>query len=320
MVLTNLRRIMLSCIGLTSIVLFEACQIQPPQNKPIKTDCRPVKHTLGEACVPTTPKRLVVLGTPTMVNAIVLGIKPVGTVLYFEEIPTYLEGKVDGIQEVGTDDQPNLEKILTLNPDLIIAMNSSDLPGQTYQQLSQIAPTVVDDWQGYPSWKDHFNFIATVLDKTDKAQQVWSHYQQRIQDLRSVLGNRYSATKISVIRVCCNNLASDVENSFSGTIIADVGLRRPSSQKSADGGLVFFSEEKIPDLDGDIIFAIVDADIDSQKAFEQLKQKPLWNQLKAVKRGQVYPVYLPTWRGGNPLAADEVINDLFKYLVQTQAS
>lgn len=320
MVLTNLRRIMLSCIGLTLIVLFEACQIQPPKNKPITIDCRPVKHTLGEACVPTTPKRLVVLGTPTMVNAIVLGIKPVGTVLYFEEIPTYLEGKVDGIQEVGTDDQPNLEKILTLNPDLIIAMNSSDLPGQTYQQLSQIAPTVVDDWQGYPSWKDHFNFVANVLGKTDKAQQVWSHYQQRIQDLRSALGNRYSTTKISVVRVCCNNLASDVENSFSGTILADVGLRRPSSQKSADGGLVFFSEEKIPDLDGDIIFAIVDEDIDSQKAFEQLKQKALWNQLKAVKRGQVYPVYLPTWRGGNPLAADEVINDLFKYLVQTQAS
>ncbi len=108
-----------------------------------------------------------------------------------------------------------------------------------------------------------------------------------------------------------------MKNSFSGTILNDVGLRRPPAQDSARYGLVIFSEELITEkLDGDIIFAIVDDDDDSEKSFEQLKNDPLWNKLKAVQKGRVYPVSYSTWRGGNPLAADAVIDDLFKYLVE----
>lgn len=126
-------------------------------------------------------------------------------------------------------------------------------------------------------------------------------------------------TEVSIVRVCCGNLATDVKNSFIGTILNDVGFSRPPAQDiEVKNGLVFLSEELIADMNGDIIFVIVDKDEDSQKVFEQLQQKPLWNQLKAVQQGQVYPVNLPTWRGGNPLAADAVIDDLFEYLVEKQ--
>lgn len=317
MTLMNLQKILFFCLGLILVVWLGACHADPSENSVAKVDCQPVKHVLGETCVPSNPERLVVLGVPTMVDAIALGVKPIGTIYYFEQTPPYLAGKLGGIQEVGIDNQPNLEKILTLTPDLIIAMNHSGLP---YDQVSQIAPTVVDDWNGYPSWKEHFDFVAGVLGKTDKAKQVWRHYDQRIQELRSAIGSRYKNIEVSVVRACCNNLASDVENSFSGTIIEDAGLHRPQSQAAAEDGLVFFSEEKIPDLDGDIIFAIVDEDDASIKAFEQLRQEPLWNQLRAVQRGKVYSVNLATWRGGNPLAADAVIDDLFKYLVDNRAS
>ncbi|TVQ20749.1 MAG: iron-siderophore ABC transporter substrate-binding protein [Leptolyngbya sp. DLM2.Bin15] len=294
-------------------MLVIACNASPPAAPSASADCRTIVHAVGETCVPRHPSRVVVLGVPTMGNALTLGIKPIGTILYFEEAPPYLIGKLDDIDIVGQAGQPNLEKLITLAPDLIIAMNSSGLP---YEQLSQIAPTVVDNWNGYPSWKEHFDFVAAALGKTVAAEQVWERYNQRIQDLRTALGDTYQNQELSVVRICCNALASDVENSFSGIILEDAGLRRPPSQGKADGGLVFFSEELLTDLDGDIMFVILDEDEDSQEVFEQLQKKPLWNQLKAVQASSVYPVNLATWRGGNPLAADAVIDDLFKYLIE----
>jgi len=251
-----------------------------------------------------------------MVDAIALGVKPVGTILYFEETPPYLNGKLDGIERVGTGNQPNLEKILTLKPDLIIAMSESGLP---YTQLSQIAPTVVDDWQGYPSWKKHFNFVAEVLGKTEKAEQVWAHYEQRIRELRAALGNHYQDyqdIKVSFVHLCCGSIGLDVKNSFSGMILDDIGLSHPPAQNVvSDYGIVRVSEEFLVNIDGDIIFIATSED-GAEEILEQIKRKPLWNNLKAVQRGQVYSVNYPTWRGGNPLAADAVIDDLYKYLVE----
>ncbi len=190
-------------------------------------------------------------------------------------------------------------------------MNGAGLP---YEQISQIAPTVVDDWQGYPSWKDHFNFVAEVLGKTDEAAQVWAGYEARIQSLRTTLGDDYQDLEVSFVHICCGTVDIDLKNSFNGMILDEVGLSRPSAQNIvSEDGLVLLSEERLMDIDGDIIFIAATAG-ESEGQLEKLKQKPLWNNLRAVQNDQIYPVNYPTWRGGNPLAADAVINDLFEYL------
>jgi iron complex transport system substrate-binding protein len=304
-------------------VLIVACQVNSGQNPASQSsameteNCRMVEHTAGKTCVPDNPERVVVLGVATIGDVLALGVKPVGTILYFNKsnAPPYLEGKLEGVETVGTGNEPNLETILSLNPDLIIMMH----PNQgSYNKLSQIAPTVADDWFGYDDWKDHFNFVASVLGKTKEAEEIWANYHRRIEELRAALPDNYQDIQVSFVRICCGKLATDVKNSFSGQILNDIGLSRPPVQDiEVKGGLTSFSEEAIPDMDGDVIFVVVDReDEEAEKMFEQLKQNPLWNQLEAVQEGKVYPVNLPTWRGGNPLAADAVIDDLFKYLVE----
>jgi iron complex transport system substrate-binding protein len=224
-----------------------------------------VQHEAGETCVPNNPKRVVVLGVPTLGNALALGVKPVGTILYFNKsnAPPYLEGKLEGIETVDRGNQPNLETILSLNPDLIIMMNQNQGP---YAKLSQIAPIVVDDWFGYADWKDHFNFVAKVLGKTEKAEEVWAYYKERIEQLKEALPNNYQQIEVSFIRVCCGRLATDVKNSFSGQILNDIGLSRPPAQNTeTKGGLMFFSEELITDMDGDVIFIVVDREDEKKK-------------------------------------------------------
>lgn len=298
--------------------LIVACNQNYSPKTASEKDCRPVEHAVGQACVPLNPERLITLSVPTLADAITVGLKPVGTTLYFDQPPPYLKKSLEGIESVGRDEQSNLEKILTLRPDLIMGLQYSD--ESVYTQLTQIAPTVLDDWKGYPSWKDHFNFVAEVLGKIDEAQDVWSHYEQRIQELRTALGNSYQDLEVSFVHICCGTIDIDLKNSFSGTILEDVGLHRPPAQDAiSEDGLVLLSEERLMDIDGDIIFIAATTE-ESQKLLEQLKQKPLWNQLRAVQQGRVYPVNYPTWRGGNPLAADAVIDDLFKYLVEDQVT
>ncbi|WP_299402822.1 iron-siderophore ABC transporter substrate-binding protein [Acaryochloris sp. IP29b_bin.148] len=256
---------------------------------------------------------------PTMADAIALDVQPVGSTSFYvnDQVPFYLEGRLQDFVKVGNNEQPNLEKIFALKPDLIIGLEHIE---SIYDKLSQISPTVLGNWQGYPSWKDHFNFVAQVLGKEAEAKQVWAHYEQRINDLRTELGSNYQDIEVSFVRVCCNNWATDVKNSFSGIIFEDIGLNRPSAQDiETENGLLKLSEEALTQFDGDVIFLVVATDKNSVEATEKLKKNPLWQKLKAVQQGKVYPVNYEAWRGGNPLAADAVIDDLFKYLVEETA-
>ena len=105
----------------------------------------------------------------------------------------------------------------------------------------------------------------------------------------------------------------DAENSFAGSILADVGFRRPESHAAVDGGVITISEERITDIDGDVLFVSV-FDSDSEKVLAEWQQKPLWNQLKAVQNNHVYVVNGEIWRGGNPIAANLVLDELLQIL------
>ncbi len=279
-----------------------------------ESSCHMVRHALGETCVPNQPQRVITLSVPSLGDAIALKVKPIATIVYFDEPPPYLAEHLDFIQILGKEEQPSLEKIVALKPDLIIGIKYAT--EAIYSQLAQIAPTVADDWEGYPSWRAHFDFVADVLGKTDLAQQVWSHYDQRIQSLTTALEKDQQNPEVSFVHTCCGTIDLDLKNSFNGSILADAGLRRPSAQAvPVDGGIVKLSEERLMDIDGDVLFVAADG-TEAAQTITELKQNPLWQKLRAVQNNRVYPVNYPTWRGGNPLAADRVIDDLFTYLVK----
>ena len=295
--------------------VVSACSSRGVQvaSSPVASDCRMIQHALGEACVPNRPQRVIVLSVPTLADALGLGVKPIASIVYFDDPPPYLANHLESIEILGKEEQPNIEKILALKPDLIIGLKYST--EAIYNQLSQIAPTVVDNWEGYPSWRDHFDFVAEVLGKTEEAKRVWANYHQRIDSLKAALGDRLQDLEVSFVHICCGTLDIDLKNSFNGSILADVGVQRPPAQAvPIAGGITSLSEERVMDIDGDILFVATDGEESTQKLAKP-KENPLWKNLRAVQQNRIYPVNYPTWRGGNPLAADAVIDDLFKYLV-----
>lgn len=301
-------------IALLVVILIVACQkntVRQGNNSQL-ADCRTVQHALGEVCVPSMPQRLITLDETTLADALALGVPSLGA-SYFGELANYLAEKIPDLEFLGEAYSPSLEKIYQLNPDLILGIEFNAEP--IFPQLSQIAPTALGKWSGYPSWREHFNFVARILAKEDKAKEVWDNYYQRIEELKGTLGDLQDL-EISLAYTYGSEMSMDAENSFAGSILADLGIRRPKSQAAIVDGTISLSEERLSDLDADILFLTVYDDKESEKTLANWQQKPLWNQLQVVKNKQVYVVKASTWRAGDPLAANLVIDDLYKYLVE----
>lgn len=291
-----------------------AKQEAQPAAKPAETAKeRVVKHALGETKVTGNPQRVVVLDTGELDIVLALGVKPVGAVIADAEsaYPAYLKDKVDGVKQVGTIAQPNLETIATLKPDLILTNTLRH--EKIYDKLSQIAPTVVGKRPNF--WKDNLKLYAEALGKPAEADKLLGDYNKRLEEFKQKMGDRLGKTKVSLIRSMPDHARIYLNDSFSGAILKDAGLGRPQSQDKPN---VFerVTEERIPDMDGDVIFSFYYGR-EKGDSLAKIFKNPLWSQLQAVKQGKVYEVNDGTWGLGlGPMAANLVVDDLFKYLAK----
>lgn len=281
-------------------------------------ETRVVQHAMGESVVPANPQRVVVLDIGELDAALALGIKPVGAVTTFDDglFPSYLQDQTEGIEVVGTIGSPNLERIVALQPDLILSNMARD--EAIYPLLSEIAPTVLAERLG-PVWKDNFQLYAEALGKEAEAADVLAAYDARIAEIQEQLGDP-STIEVSILRFIEGGTTRIYHRgSFIGSILDDVGFARPASQQSEDEVWTEMSKELIPELDADVIFyGIYGAAGDSPEA--DYLSDPLWAQLSAVQAGQVYPVEDEYWFVGLGFnAANRVLDDISTYLTAEDA-
>lgn len=308
-----------------------ACHSAPPMvDQPnVQTNCHLVEHAAGVTCVPNTVQRLVVLDQVSLEHTIALGFRPVGAPL--TQRKSYLRDRLIGIENIGEGGTPNLERVLALKPDLIIGL---DFNQDIYAQASQIAPTLLIPFTYSGEWKEAFQRFSTALKQEAIAQQVMQHYQQHLQNLQNTLRAANSAQglsfpfKVSVVRIYPDKLSLYFRDSFCGIVLQDAGLLRPNAQDlSASEAKRWFNNEiqesisleQVDQADGDVIFVWTSEDSvagnqSAKEQFARLQTAPLWQQLNAIKMDRVY--FVPDyWIGSGPLAANAVIDDLFKYLV-----
>ncbi|KRV50075.1 iron-siderophore ABC transporter substrate-binding protein [Wenjunlia vitaminophila] len=277
---------------------------------------RTVQTPQGPVQVPVRPERVVVLDTAELDTALTLGVKPVGSTRT-EVADGYLnylgEDQVEGIKDVGTIGQPNMEAILALEPDLILT--NGDRDAQRYDELSKIAPTVMTKATGY-EWKENFELHADALNKKDEAAKVVRDYQARAKEVAEAVGGaaRAKETEVSVVRfVEGANIRLYARQSYIGTILADVGLGRPEVQ-DVETFKVEVSPEKIDKADGDVIFYSTYGSPEKSKE-KEVTGGPLWKNLAAVKNDRAFAVNDDLWIVGiGYTAADKILDEMQAHL------
>jgi len=289
-----------------------------PEYDPIPpSEGRLIEHAEGETVVPQTPKRVVVLGP--VADALALGIKPVGAALMgipqragAEQLSPLLGDRTEGIAILGRSNQPSLEKMTTLEPDLILG--SKGVHGSLYRQLSQIAPTVVVDLsRGAEHWQDYVLKAATAMGKQAEAEALIQHYEQRVAEFQQLMGDRLERTTVSLVRFRPSQVRIYQAGSFAGAVLDEVGLPRPAAQQQHKP-YETISLESIPQMEADVLFFMQDNP--EQSTLGQVKVHPLWSRLEVVQQDRVYEVSLEAWfLNAGIVSAHLILNDLFRTLV-----
>jgi iron complex transport system substrate-binding protein len=305
--------------GLIAIA-FSNNYFKQTNSKPLlssATEYRIVKDAIAEVKVPINPQRLVTLHGTALESVLALGEIPVGTTLNGDRDrqPFFLRDRLNDMQILGSFAEPNLEKILLLKPDLILDLDT----GNVYSKLSKIAPTIVSEYDPSNSWQPNLKIYAKALGKPELAEQIIANYYAQLKQFKAEINNKGKPITVSVMRIYPQGISFYQPDSFSGSILKDAGLSRPPLQNKK-GGQQLISQELISEADADVIFLWTYGDDyygkkdRIQNSLEKLKSDPLWQQLNAVKQGKVYQVP-DYWIGYGPLAANAVIDDLFKYIL-----
>jgi iron complex transport system substrate-binding protein len=280
-------------------------------SKPEAPATRTISHAMGSATVPTAPSRVVVLDTQELDVALSLGVVPVGAVRTSvdSELPKFLDGKVPAgsISMVGTIEEPSLEAIAALKPDVILS--SKVRHEALYSKLAQIAPTVFAEKTG-DAWKQNFILFGDALGKKAEAEQRLADYEARAKSLGGKIGA--ADMSLSLVRFLPGEIRLYGPKSFSGTILADVGFQRPAVVNSTQDIAVNISPEQIAKSNADVVFTTTYGPAeDTDKA----KTDKLWAGLGAVKAGKAFEVSDDSWMLAiGPTGADLILADLEKHL------
>jgi iron complex transport system substrate-binding protein len=265
--------------------------------------------------IPAKPERVVTLDDRTLEAALAVGTPVVGAVGRYEEqpVPEAFGGLAEGVEVVG--EQPNLEAIARLEPDLILAQGFT--VEEIGDELRRIAPVVVleywkDDSYTTTKWEEHLRRVADAVGRRGRADEELARLDRAVEDFRKDFPGDTAETDLSIVQVQPEQWLYFTEISFCGEIVERLGFSRPKPQRKTGTDRVYLSYERLPVADGDaIVLTAETAEEGVSEKVEEVTSGPLWEGLDAVEAGRVHRVDGFLWlTGGSVPAGLAIIEDL----------
>jgi iron complex transport system substrate-binding protein len=300
---------------------------EEPMEEAAEPETRTITDAMGrEVTIPADPQRIVTLSEIDTDSLLALGIVPVGAPNGRGQLtlPTYLQPLLgDQTTAIGGIGEPNLETIVTLEPDLIVYSDPYGPLAERIPELEQIAPVVVPyvdtgDWH----WKSVFMAVADTLGKTAEAETWIQAYDARAAELGAQLPD--DVGEVSIVRWMADGPRILLSNAFSSQVLSDVGFERPQYQLDLAGThpvhTDVISMEQVELIDADLVFA-GGLNPEGDVAMETALADPLVETLTAVQSNRLFLVDGLAWSStGGPTAALQVLDDLENALNQINAT
>lgn len=274
---------------------------------------RLIVHAAGETCVPEGVERVVALEWTYIENLLALGVQPVGAADIagygnWVQIPVDLDSAV---VDVGTRQEPNLEVIASLDPDLILGVNFRHEP--VYAQLSAIAPTLLFDpypvdMTQYEEMISTFTTIAHVLNREAEGQAVLDALDAYFADAAAAL---QSAGLVGETFILSQSFPSGdiptfrlfTENALAVQVMEQIGLENAWDDAPQQFGFSTVDFEAFANIDDTNFLYVAQDDY-----HPVLIASPLWNGLSFVQSSQAYWLGGDVWLFGGPLSAEVLVD------------
>ncbi len=241
------------------------------------TDASGVEIRLEKA-----PERLVSVAPSNTENAFALGLgsKVVG-VTDWDNYPE----EVKQIEEIGGL-EPNIEKILSLEPDLVIAQVSVN--DNSIQPLRDAGLKVLalPESQNFDGVYEALRMLGKATGTLDKAEEVIQQMEQKKAAITAKVADLNEAEKVKV----WVEISPDLYTAGKGTFIDDlIRLAGGINVASEVEGWAQLSEEQVILAQPEVIITTYGGYAE-QSPTEQIRARQAWADLPAVKENRIYDV------------------------------
>lgn len=309
------RRWLLSALALLLSIVLAACTTATTQQTQTKVgNNTDATNTNSQQLAKGLAKRVVALSSlaadiiSQLDQTKIVGIT--GSKLFqneprFEDLPRVSEGQ----------NPPNLEKIVALQPDLVIgAEGFSTVPIQKLKQLG--IPTLLTKVNNWESLEELTKTLAKSIDADP--QPLLNRY-------KTFLPDKQTQNLSALVLVSRQPILAPNKNSWAGDLLAKFQAKNIAADlqgKSPIGGYVTLSAEKVLEANPEVIILVNSPQGNSEEALlDSLKKEAFWQQLQATKNNRVYVFdYYGLVNPGSIDAIQKACQELKKSLLASQST
>lgn len=272
---------------LCSLVLLVGCGSPSAGGKVEQETQKEVVNPNGDVVkIPVKPERIADLSGSTE-ELLLLGIKPVasGNVDYGkreEFSPTIKNRLSKDTLNIGWYAEPiNLEAVTSAEPDLIIL--GTLFNENLYEQLSQIAPTVVVP-AAYYDWRERFDFLAKLFGEEEKKEKWLADYDRKAEEWKQKLAPITKEETFVIMETYPKNLVIYSNKGAAELVYQDLGLKRKEGIPATEHwGGTEIGLEALAAMNPDHFLLM-------ESGENQMNASNVWNHLKAVQKGNIYKI------------------------------
>lgn len=312
--------ILLLVIGMLTACAQNAGSENDLENEKEKSDVQQEQKTKiyeaanGEIEIPKDPERVLVIADSYVGYFLVLGIQPIG-ISDFAMDNKYFEGQLDGVESIGDSNNPSVEKIIELNPDLIITFNEPT----AVESLEKVAPTIAINY-GEKPYKEQLREFGYITGREEIAEEWINEWESKITEwkpkVQEVVGNQ----TVSILSPFSKGIYAFGHNYARGgeIIYGEFGLKAPETVQElaidSGEGWAEFSLETLPDIAGDIIFTCQWSGDESDP--EKVYGSELWKNLSAVDQNKVIQLDTNAAFFNDPVSLDQQLEFIVESLLE----
>ncbi|WP_186673350.1 ABC transporter substrate-binding protein [Sporosarcina sp. BP05] len=311
-------------------VLLVGCSSKKEEDKTVDNGNAEKSITItgvnGEVTLDKPAKKVVVLEWTYAEDLLAVGVQPAG-MADIEEYHNWVNIDVelsDDVVNVGGRQEPNLEAIAELEPDLIIG--TSFRHDGMIADLEKIAPTVIfnpypedEKMDLYQEMITTFNEIAKAVDKKDEAKQVLADLDVKYEEAKTTIDNAGLKTKDVVLTLAYTGAQAPeirvfTPNSMASIMLEKIGLNNIHipDQFELYGSSTYNVEGLTKYEDANYLYIVQNDDNIYEK---QLKDNAVWKNLNFVKEDRLYDLGGDTWLYGGPLSAETLLDKITSTMV-----
>lgn len=202
-----------------------------------------------------------------------------------------LPKEAESAESIGHMSNIDMEKLVSLQPDLVIAQVGIHEKLMPVLEASKI-PVLILEIKSYEDTIEKLKLMGQITGNAANAENAIKAMEKKVADIVDKLPK--TSKKVVILYTTSQNVSVKLDMSIAGNIAKILKLNNIASGLKAEktgGENATFSMEKIVESDPDVILItsmVTSKEMAEERIKKDLESNPAWNNLRAVKEKKMY--------------------------------